>query len=85
MSYLTSAGRLACGLPGAAQPVVVQPVPDGIPVDAQLAGDLDELPPLLGHAVSQVGVQAGKAELRGPLGEALVGGAAAPAGAADLR
>jgi hypothetical protein len=28
---------LVCGPPGAAQPVAVQPVPDGVPVDAQLA------------------------------------------------
>jgi hypothetical protein len=59
-----------------------QAVPDGVPVDAQLAGDLAERPCLLGHAVNQVGVQAGEAELRGSLGEVLVSGEAALAGAA---
>jgi hypothetical protein len=62
--------------------VAVQPVPDRIPVHAQLVGDLGEWPPLPGHAVSQVGVQAGEAELGGTLGEALVSGPAALVGGA---
>jgi hypothetical protein len=62
--------------------VALQPVPDGVPVDAQLAGDLGERPRLLGDAVSQVRLEAGEAELDGPLGKVLVGGAAALAGAA---
>ena len=79
-----SVSRLACGLPGAAHPVVVQPVPDSVPVDSQLAGDLGEQPPLLDHAVNQIGPQTGEAEIRDALGELLVGGPAALAGAADL-
>ena len=51
---------------GAAQPIGVQPVADGVPVDAQLVGDLDERPRPLSHAVSQVGLQAGKARAARP-------------------
>src|SRR6266498_1143688 len=76
-------GGSACGLLGAAQPVAVQPVADGVLVDAQLAGDLGERPPLPGHAVSQIGVQAGEAELGCAGGQVLVGGAAALVGGAQ--
>ena len=69
-------GLSAVGRLGAAQPVAVQPVPDGVPVDAQLAGDLGKRPRPLGRAVSQIGLEAGEAELCGAYGEALVGGAA---------
>ena len=77
-------GGSASGLFGAAQPMAVQPVPDRIPVHADLVGDLGEWPRLPGHAVIKVGVQANKAELGGSQGEVLVGGPAALAGAADL-
>jgi hypothetical protein len=77
-------GGSASGLPGAAQPIAVQPVPDRIPVHAQLLGDLGERPRLPGHAVSQIGVQADKAELGGTLFEPLVSGPAPLTGAADL-
>jgi hypothetical protein len=60
----------------AAQPAAVQPVPDGLGVDAQLAGDLRQRPGLPDHAVGQVGVQAWKAELDDARPEALVGGVA---------
>ncbi len=67
------------------RPAAVQPVPDRFPVHAQLVGDLDERPRPLGHAVGQVGLQAGKSKLGGPLGQAPVGGQAALTSAADLR
>ena len=60
-----------------------QPVPDGVPVDAQLVGDPWERPRLLGNAVNQVGVQAGEAELGCAGGQVLVGGAAALVGGAE--
>src|SRR6266540_4677541 len=66
-------GLSACGLRGVAQPVAVEPVPDGVPVDPELAGDLGERPRLLGHAVNQIGLQAGEAELGGALGEVPAG------------
>jgi hypothetical protein len=66
----------ACGRLAAAQPRGVQPIPDGVAVHAQLAGDLDQRPGPLGDAVGQVGLKVGKAELTGALGEVLVGGAA---------
>jgi hypothetical protein len=75
---------LACGLRGMAQPITLQPVPDGVSVDLRFVGDLDERPLLLDHAVKQIRVQAGKAKLRGLLGQLLVGAVAALAGAADL-
>ncbi len=39
----------------------------------------------LGHALNQIGPQAGEAELASSQAETLVGGAAALTGAADLR
>jgi hypothetical protein len=77
--------RLACGRLGAAQPVAVQPIPDGIPVDAQLAGDLGKRPRPLVHSVNQILPEVREAELCGAFGEALIGGPTALAGAADLR
>ena len=68
--------RCAGGLAGAAQPAAVQPVPDGLRIGAQLAGDLGERPRLPGHAVGEVGLQAGEAEPGGLLGEVLVDEAA---------
>src|SRR6266536_3269179 len=76
-------GGSASGLLGAAQPVAVQTVPDGVPVNSQLVGDLGKRPRLLGNAGNQVGVQAGEAELGGALGEVLVGGATALVGGAE--
>jgi hypothetical protein len=70
-------------LPDTAQPKAVQPVPDGVPVHAQLAGDLDERPPVPGHAVNQIGLEAGEAELGSPLGQVLVSGADALVGGAE--
>jgi hypothetical protein len=49
---LDEVGRSPCGRLGVTQPVAVQPIPDGVPVDAQLVGDLDQRPRPLGHAVS---------------------------------
>jgi hypothetical protein len=60
---------LPCGLLAVAQPVAARPVPDRVPVDAQLVGDLPKRPRLLGHAISQIRLHARKAELGGPLGE----------------
>jgi hypothetical protein len=82
---LDQVGRSARSRPAAAQPEGVQPVADGVAVHTQLAGDLDQCPRPLGHAVSQIRPEISKAELAGASGEALVGGAAALACAADLR
>jgi hypothetical protein len=78
-------GRLACGLAGAAEAMALQSIPDGVLMDAQLVSHLNERPRALGHAIGQVCPKVSEAELGGALGEALVGGAAALAGAADLR
>jgi hypothetical protein len=77
-------GGSASGPPGAGQPIAVQPVPDRIPVHAQLLGDLGERPRPRGDAVGQIRPKVGEAELGGTLGEVLVGGPAPLAGAADL-
>jgi hypothetical protein len=68
---------------GAAQPVAVQPILDRAPVHLQLPSDLRKRPCPPAHPVCQIGLQARKAELRGTDREALIGGAAALAGAAD--
>ena len=75
----------ACGLRRGGWPIAVQPICDRVLVDAKFAGDLRKWPGLPGHAVAQICLEVGEAELGGALGEALVGGAAALTGAADLR
>jgi hypothetical protein len=72
----TASILLRGSLAGSAQPMVVQPLSDGLRVGAQLAGDPRQRPCLLDYPVGQVGVEAGKAELGGALGEALLGGTA---------
>ncbi len=72
-----AAVALCRGVAAAAQLTAVQPVPDGLFVDAQLAGDLRQRPCLLRHPVGQVGRQVGEAKLDGATGEALVGSVAA--------
>ncbi len=79
------AGLLACGRLGVAQPAAVQPVPDGVRMNAQLVGDLDERPHPLGHTVNQICPEVSEPKLAGALGQTLVSGAAALTGTADFR